>query len=113
MKKIQLKFITVTVLFSSLTTLLFTGLLMWLVIPTGQTGNPYFLGLHRHSWADIHLFFSVIFTLGSFLHIYLSWNQVVIMAKKYFGDQSKYLIAMGLSFLPLTIIAWLFKLITD
>lgn len=113
MKKTKLKTIVDICMFSCFSTIAFTGLLMWLVIPTGQSGNPYFMGIHRHSWGDIHLFFSVIFLLLAIFHTYLNWNQATAMIKKLLGDNKKIFLYIGLSFVPLTLISWIVKLITE
>jgi len=110
-KKQQLKLLTDLVLLASFSTIVFTDLLMWLVIPTGQEGNPYFLGLHRHGWGDIHLFFSIIFSISSIFHIYLNFAQIKGLLKKAFNDEDNTFIYASLSFIPLTFIALIFKLI--
>jgi hypothetical protein len=92
MQKNTLKFILDALLFVSLTSTAVVGLLLAFVIPGG--GNvPHeeklFLGLHRHTWGDIHLTLALIFLGALVVHIILNWSWIVGSAQKYFGERWK------------------------
>ncbi|MEJ5301122.1 MAG: DUF4405 domain-containing protein [Thermodesulforhabdaceae bacterium] len=92
MQRNTLKFILDAILFVSLTSTAVVGLLLAFVIPGG--GNiphqeKFFLGLHRHTWGDIHLTFALIFLGVLAVHIYLNWSWIVGNTQKYFGERWK------------------------
>ncbi|MDA8305910.1 MAG: DUF4405 domain-containing protein [Deltaproteobacteria bacterium] len=89
MSKATLKYIVAALLFVDLCSIAVIGLLLAFVIPfgAGPFGAKFFLGLHRHEWADIHLTLSVILLGLVILHVWLSWDWVVGITKKFFGDQ--------------------------
>ncbi|MBD3616487.1 MAG: DUF4405 domain-containing protein [Gracilimonas sp.] len=57
-------------LFLCLLVLLFTGVIMYVLLPPGS-GEKAFISLSRHDWGDIHFWTAVIFTLILVIHLVL------------------------------------------
>lgn len=57
-------------LFLCLLVLLFTGGIMYVLLPPGSGGKA-FISLLRHDWGDIHFWTAVIFTLILVIHLVL------------------------------------------
>ncbi|MCG6973608.1 MAG: DUF4405 domain-containing protein [Desulfobacterales bacterium] len=91
MKKNTLKYFINVTLFMDITSIAVLGLLLGFVIPKGQGGSfqNYFLGLHRHEWADIHLTLSLLFLILLVFHVWLNWTWVIQSTKRYLGNQWK------------------------
>ncbi|MEJ2656913.1 MAG: hypothetical protein P8012_06910 [Desulfobacterales bacterium] len=104
MKKNALKYLINVTLFIDITSIAILGLLLGFVIPKGQGRSlNYFLGLHRHQWADIHLFLSLLF-----FHVWFNWTWVIQSAKRYFGDQWKnFFWAISFAWIIVLFVGWL------
>ncbi|SPD76476.1 conserved membrane hypothetical protein [uncultured Desulfobacterium sp.] len=89
MNKNALKYIINTVLFIDVCSIAAIGLLLGFVIPRGEQGSNYFLGLHRHEWVDIHLFLSILLLTLLVFHLWFNWTWIVQSTKRYFGDRWK------------------------
>ena len=87
MEKNLLKFTINLLLFVDLCSVGVIGLLLAFIIPRGgpRSGDSYFLGLHRHAWADLHLYLALVFFLMLFVHVFLNWRWVVQSYKRYLG----------------------------
>ncbi len=87
-----LKFILDSLTFTALTSTAATGCLLGFFIPAGErvpSQEKYFLGLHRHTWGDIHLVMAIIFLILLGFHLYLNWSWIVGQAKHHFGERWK------------------------
>jgi Domain of unknown function (DUF4405) len=91
LKKNALKYVIDVTLFIDITSIAVLGLLLGFVIPKGQglSFQNYFLGLHRHEWADIHLYLSLLLLILLVFHIWLNWTWVIQSTKRYLGDHWK------------------------
>jgi hypothetical protein len=89
MSKTTWKYLVAALLFVDICSVAVLGLLLAFVIPSG--GGPseakFFLGLHRHDWGDIHLTLSLILLGLVIWHVWLSWDWVVAVTKKFFGEK--------------------------
>ena len=65
--------------------LLFTGIIMYYVLPPGSHGDA-FWGFTRHEWGDLHFWAAVIFSLLILYHLllHLPWIKA-----SYFSPSSK------------------------
>ncbi len=69
---------------------LLSGLLLMAFPERGYRGgrNPdfraAFLGLSRHTWSDLHVWFSLLAVAGVILHVALHWKWVVCATKAWF-----------------------------
>jgi hypothetical protein len=62
-----------------------TGLLLWLVIPSGRGSQAFtFLGLTRHTWVDIHDWVGLGMLIGAGIHIILHWKWISCVAERFF-----------------------------
>lgn len=106
MEKNILKFTINLLLFIDLCSVGMIGLLLAFVIPRGgpRSGDGYFLWLHRHDWADLHLYLALVFLLMLFVHISFNWKWVIQSYKRYFGEVWR-------KGLLLTAVAWIFVLL--
>ncbi len=109
MKKNALKYFINVTLFIDITSIAVLGLLLGFVIPKGQGRSlNYFLGLHRHEWADIHLCLSLFFLVLLVFHVWLNWAWVVQSTKRYLGDQWKnFFWAVSLAWIIVLIVGWI------
>ena len=62
------------------------GLLLGFIIPKEKAVDKYFLGLHRHEWGDIHLYWSLFLLVLLFFHVLFNWAWIVNSTKRYFGE---------------------------
>jgi hypothetical protein len=87
MKKNAWKYVINALMFVDVCSMALIGLILALIVPSGGGGHTEktFLGIHRHSWADIHFFLSIVFLSLLTLHVWLNWTWVVESSKKYFG----------------------------
>ena len=55
-----------------------TGLLMWLILPSGH-GYLTVWGMNRHAWGDIHFWIAISFLLLISVHLILHWSWIKTM----------------------------------
>ena len=87
MKKSDWQYLIDTFLFICIMGIVLIGFLLGLVIPKGPSvaeSAKYFLGLHRHSWGNIHFYLSIAFTTLVVFHLLLSWKWIKNKAKQIF-----------------------------
>lgn len=111
MSKAVLKYFVSALLFVDMCSVAVLGLLLAFVIPSGGDvphQAKVFLGLHRHDWGDIHLTLSVI-ALGLIAwHVWLSWDWVAGITKKFFGDRwQKALWILSGAWFAVLLLAWI------
>ena len=109
MKKNTLKYLINVTLFIDMTSIAVLGFLLGFVIPKGQgySSQKYFLGLHRHDWADIHLYLALLLLPLLFFHVWFNWTWVVQSTKRYLGDHWKsFLWAISFAWIIVLIIGW-------
>lgn len=97
-------------LFITLFAMLLSGLFLDFVIPVGRvsSGDKYFLGLHRHSWIDMHLFLALIFMTLVIIHVGINWKLVVQLTKQHFHKAGIRMFgAIAISVLLLMLGCWL------
>lgn len=63
-------------LFLCLLVLLFTGVIMYILLPPGS-GEKAFISLSRHDWGDIHFWTAVIFIAILTIHLLLHYAWIV------------------------------------
>ena len=78
-----LRYLVDALLYVFLCSVTVVGLLLGFVIPRGP-GRKFFLGLHRHQWADIHLWLSVALLALLVLHLWLNWRWVTQISRRLF-----------------------------
>ena len=83
--KTFIKYYVGMLLFIDLFAMAVIGFLLRLIIPAGRLahGEKYFLGLHRHTWVDIHLYLALLFVLLVICHIWLNWTWIVHSTKQH------------------------------
>lgn len=89
------------------------GIIGW-IVPRGGGNHDdrFFLGLHRHGWIDIHLFFAILGVTLIVLHLVLSWSWVVSTTRRKLGKRwIEGFGLMAMSWLPILFLAWLVALI--
>jgi len=109
LKKNTLKYFINVTLFVDITSIAVLGLLLGFVIPKGQGGafQNYFLGLHHHEWADIHLWLSLLFLILLVFHVWLNWTWVIQSTKRYLGDHWKnFFWAISFAWIIVLIVGW-------
>jgi hypothetical protein len=111
MKSNRIKFFTDSALYLTFSTLFFTGLLLYTVIPSGKSQNAFFLGLSRHGWKDIHFFFAALFVIVLCFHLFLNFSIIKAMIKNQLNNRLGFITALALGFIPLTIISLIIKLV--
>lgn len=87
MKNSTLKYLVDTLMFISMSGIIFIGILMAFFLAEGPVKNEaakYFLGLHRHQWGHLHLYLSLVFTFFLILHLVLEWKWIKGTASKLF-----------------------------
>lgn len=92
MQRNTVKFVLDVLLFVSLTTTAVIGFMLAFIIPGGEKvphQEKIFLGLHRHTWGDVHLTFALIFLGILAVHLYLNWSWIVATTQKYLGERWK------------------------
>jgi hypothetical protein len=113
MLRTTLRYTLDAALYAFVSAVFVVGLILAVVVPRGPGGNKDFLGLHRHAWADIHLYLSLVFITLCVLHLLLNWGWIRRATRLLFGGlrdphRSRIAIAMlALSWLPLLFICWL------
>jgi len=106
MKKTDWKYVVGALLFICLVIIAVIGLVMGFVIPWGPRlpdSAKYFLGLHRHQWGNIHLFFSFAFAILIIIHLILSWGWIKGKTHHLFKKRWIFPLA-GLAIMPLVIL---------
>jgi hypothetical protein len=67
----------------------------------------YFLGLHRHEWADIHLYLAFLLLPLLVFHVWFNWTWVIQSTKRYLGDHWKnFLRAISFAWIIVLIVGW-------
>ena len=62
-----------------------TGLLLWLVLPSGPGSSwVIFLGLTRQEWVNLHNWVGLTMLLGVVLHLILHWRWITCIVARYF-----------------------------
>ncbi len=110
MSKTALKYFITALLFVDLCSVAVLGLLLAFVINSGNTppGGKFFLGLHRHEWADIHLTLSITILGLVAMHVWLSWDWVTATTKKFFGQEwQKALLMLSAAWVAVLAGAWI------
>jgi hypothetical protein len=91
MDRNKLNFVVDSLMFMTIGTIGFIGILMGFVIPKGEgalSEQKYLWNLHRHDWGNIHLYLSLIFLGLLIVHIILHWSWVKGTIGRYFGNMS-------------------------
>jgi hypothetical protein len=114
MNKHLLKYLVDTLLFIDICSIAAIGFLMAFVIPSGPHGggDKYFLWLHRHAWADIHLDLSVFLLVLLILHLWLNWTWITASTRTVVGDKWKRVLSgFACAWLVVLFLGWLIKLL--
>lgn len=110
MKKNDWMYFVNALLFVDICSILTIGLLLAFVIPSGrgQYAEKYFIGLHRHDWADLH-FYLAIFLVGLLiLHVWLNWKWVAQSTRRYFSNRwKKALLCLSCAWLVVLVFGWI------
>jgi len=112
MKKTDWKYVVDALLFIFFVIIVIIGLVMGFVIPRGPRlldSAKYFLGLHRHQWGNIHLYFSLTFVLLIIIHLIPSWGRIKGKTHHFFKKRWIFSLAC-LAIMPFVILflIWLF-----
>ena len=101
MKKNTLRYVIDVLLFVDMCAIAIIGLMLKFIIPAGRAASSakYFLGLHRHQWGDLHLYFSLVLLVLLIVHVWFNWAWFMNTTRRFFGAKAKYF----LGFVPL---AW-------
>ncbi len=97
MDKPKLRFVVQALMFLCLMALAGIGLLMeFVLIPGrktiakyGRNVNLTFLGLDRHDWGEVHLYFALIFLALLAIHLALHWKKIVGLYEKTIPDHKR------------------------
>lgn len=114
MQRNTLKYAADVGLYSILSAIAVTGAILRWVIPRGggHRGDRFFLGLHRHDWADIHAIFAVGLVALLVLHLWLNWKWVVNTTRHHVGDRWRGTLSLVAgSWIALLFIAWLLAMV--
>jgi hypothetical protein len=109
LKKNALKYFINVMLFIDMTSTAVVGFLLGFVIPIGQgySSQKYFLGLHRHDWADIHLYLSILFLILLVFHVWFNRTWVIQSTKRYLGNHWKnFLWAISFAWIIVLFVGW-------
>jgi len=93
MKNNTLKYLVDTLMFISMSGIIFIGILMAFFLAEGPVKNEaakYFLGLHRHQWGHVHLYLSLAFTFFLIVHLILEWKWIKCTAANLFKGAWKF-----------------------
>jgi hypothetical protein len=67
-----------------------TGLMLWLLIPSGQgSGQLIFYGLTRRQWVDIHDWLGLVMLLGVIIHFVLHWRWLNCVLDRFLGKLAR------------------------
>lgn len=91
MKKNSIKCLIDALLFIDISSIAVIGGLLAVVIPRGQSARAsgHFLGLHRHEWAEIHLYLSMLLLVLLIFHLGFNRGWIVQSTKQVFGTRWK------------------------
>jgi len=110
MKKSDWQYLVDTLLFLSIAGIAIIGFLIGLVIPKGPTAQEsakYFLGLHRHQWANIHLYLSIAFVIFVIIHLIFSWKWIKNRSQQLFKKRwSNVLIFTAIASVLIVFLFW-------
>lgn len=97
-----------SLLFTTCGAIIFIGLLLGFVIPTGNAPpqQKYLWELHRHDWGEIHLYLALSFLGLLIVHLILHWSWIKGCAAKYFPKPS-YLWVFAVAPFALVLLIWL------
>ncbi len=110
MKRNDWKYLVNALLFVDICSIFFIGLLLAFVIPSGKGryADKYFMGLHRHDWADLHLYFALFLVVLLILHLWLNWTWVAQSTKRYFSTRwKKALLVLSCAWLIVLLFGWM------
>ena len=109
MKKNDWNYLLSALLFVDVCSLLAIGLLLAFVIPSGprRYAERYFLGLHRHDWADLHLYLALLLIGLLVLHLWFNWTWVIQSTRRYFSDRwKKALFGLSCAWVIVLVFGW-------
>jgi hypothetical protein len=67
-----------------------TGLMLWLLIPSGQgSGWLTFWGLTRRQWVDVHNWVGLVMLLGVIIHLALHWRWINCILDRFWGKLAR------------------------
>lgn len=107
------KFWIGSLLFVNMLCVAVVGILLAFVIPSGKGyyAAKYFLGLHRHEWANIHLYLSIFLIILLVLHIWMNLTWIVQSTRRYFGERWKqFLWVLSGAWIVVIFICWCFAM---
>ena len=108
------KFLLTVALLATVGSIAATGLILGWGIPRGYGHHceHLFLGLPRHDWIDIHIYFAVVCFTLLLLHLWTNLQWILVTTKRYFRAHWKSGIAFLLwSWILLLISAWVFAIL--
>lgn len=112
MKKADWQFLVDALMFICMVGIAIIGILLAFIIPEGPSSpesSKYFLYLHRHQWANIHLYLSLSFVALLIVHLTFDWKWIKGRANRIFKQRWK--TALSSTFLVSLVvlfIIWLF-----
>jgi hypothetical protein len=109
MKKNDWMYFVNALLFVDICSIFAIGLLLAFVIPSGggRYAEKYFIGLHRHTWADLHFYLALLLIGLLILHVWLNWKWVVQSTKRYFSNRwKKALVGLSCAWLIVLLFGW-------
>jgi len=110
MKKNDWMYFVNILLFVDICSVFAIGLLLALVIPSGRGRytEKYFIGLHRHDWADLHFYLALLLVVLLILHVWLNWKWVAQSTKRYFSNRwKKALVGLSCAWLIVLLFGWM------
>ena len=110
MKRNDWKYLVNALLFVDICSVFVIGLLLALVIPSGRgrSAEKYFIGLHRHDWADLHFYLALLLVGFLILHVWLNWTWVAQSTKRYFSNRwKKALYGLSFAWLVVILLGWI------
>lgn len=103
MSRTNWKYLVDSLMFVCIVGIIAIGLLLAFVLaegPVRDAGSKYLFGLHRHQWADIHLYLSLAFVFFLIVHLILEWGWIKSRSQQLFSKNWRYAL---LSFIPLSV----------
>ena len=106
------KFWIDSLLFVNMLSVVMVGVLLAFVIPSGRSyAGKYFLGLHRHEWANIHLYLSIFLVVLLCFHVWMNLTWIVQSTRRYFGERWKqFLGVLSGAWIVVIFICWCFAM---
>ncbi len=90
------------VIFGLFVAIMITGLLVWLVYPSGgpqpggrhgegpiQAGSSTILGVEKHTMTDLHAWLGLVMGGAVILHLGVHWKWILFQGRRLFGRQSR------------------------